>query len=353
MAALASQLEHSGTRVTVVTLDTLPGESKENGVRVVRLKSWFPIASVISFPGFGASRKIMAAFRNDGVTAVSTHTRFFPMSFIGVRVARGLGVPVIHTEHGSGFVRGVSPLVAWASRIVDHTVGRFVLRSSDKVLSVSESVAGFVKRLSGRASEVFYNAIDLPEAPAVTAARAMRFVYVGRVVPGKGWDDLLRAAHSLIASKQVAAFTVELLGDGPSMPALRSMVNELELSSVVTVRGHVAVDEVLDALRGAVLVNATRLSEGFQTSLLEALAAGSQIVSYQAPGIDQLVSEGAPIRIVQVGDLVGLAAAMRQSLEAPMHAFDTEQLKKWSWPERADQFAEILARVTCTQGAAS
>jgi glycosyltransferase involved in cell wall biosynthesis len=132
------------------------------------------------------------------VTAISTHTRFFPMSLIGVRLAKKLGVPGIHTEHGSAAVKGVSPVVALASNLVDRTMGRLVLRGATRVLCISEGAREFVRDLAGVNGEVFHNAIDTAAfsgAGADSPERRTRLVYVGRIVPGKGWDLALATAE--------------------------------------------------------------------------------------------------------------------------------------------------------------
>ena len=43
-----------------------------------RLPRRFPVADVIAFPPLGDVASAVSALRENGVTAVSTHTRFFP-----------------------------------------------------------------------------------------------------------------------------------------------------------------------------------------------------------------------------------------------------------------------------------
>lgn len=340
---LAVNLVRLGHQASVVTLDEQPSDVIEEGVRVIRLKGRFPIASVITFPAPGTALRIARQFVGEGVTAVSTQTRFFPMSLVGLSVARALNVPSIHTEHGSDYVKGVSPLIGIASRIVDNTVGRRILRESDRVLSETDQVASFVKRLSGRSSELFFNATDVTAAPQTAVESASpRFVFVGRLVPGKGWDDLLGAARILEDGDEVGPFSVEILGDGPDMPTLLSKIRSVGLSDIVVVRGQVSSDVVDRTLASAILVNPSRLSEGFQTSLLEALAAGSQIVTYGVPGALRLLADGAPVHIADKGSVSSLATQMKVALLAPMPAFPPEKLASWAWPERAAEFIGIV-----------
>ncbi len=344
VASLAAQLVADGHRASVITLANRPSaDTVERGVSVTRLRGRWSIASVISFPSPGTARRIARSMRHAGLTAVSTHTRFFPMSAVGRSVARRLRIPLIHTEHGSDHVRGVSWIIGAASRLVDVTIGRAILRSADVVLAVSEQVSAFVRRLAGVDSVLFYNAIDAPAAADRPPSAANRFVFVGRIVPGKGWDDLLAAAALLVAQEPDRRFTVEIMGDGPLMDELVAQVARRRLSAIVTVHGQVHPDVVLARLRGAVMVNPTRLAEGFQTTLLEALAAGSQVVSYPAPGVERLRTDGAPIRIAQTRTVDELAALMVQSLSDRLPVFPPEQLAHWTWPERARQYSGILS----------
>lgn len=342
---LSRMMVAHGHKATVIALADAAGESVEEGVTVIRLKRRFPIASVISFPDLSARRRIVRRLRGVPITAVSTHTRFFPMSALGGSIARRLGVPWIHTEHGSGFVRGVSPLIALASRFVDLTLGRNVLRRSDMVLAVSENVAAFVRQLAGVDAQVFYNAVDLDGWPAPVPSTGAHFVFVGRLVPGKGWDTLLDAASILRSSRADLDFTVDILGDGPEMGSVLRHVRRLGLEETVRVHGHVPPANLPALLSNAVLVNPTVLAEGFQTSLLEALAGGSQIVSYPVPGLSRLLEDGAPIRVVTEPTARFLANAMAEALDSPQPPYPTARLEQWAWPARAGQYAEIVSQL--------
>lgn len=343
---LAGEIAASGSRATIVTLAEAASDRMEGNVRVVRLQRHFPVAGVISFPAPGASKRIAAAFGNDQVTAISTHTRFFPMSAVGARVAKRIGAPVIHTEHGSDFVRSSSPVVSIASRLVDLTVGRWVLRNADLVLGVSEQVVAFVGRLAHVHATVFYNAIDVAKWSNVTVRPTTdelpHFGFLGRLVAGKGWDDLLEAAAQIRHRGNLGRFRIDIMGDGPDRSRLENRVASLGLGDVVRVHGQVPPETVRDLLTAGILVNPTVLSEGFQTTLLEAIAVGGQIVSYPVPGIDQLIADGVPVEIVQAGDQTALAVAMEAVALRPRPVLDPSILSKWSWDERGREYLRIV-----------
>lgn len=347
VSSLAETLVASGHRATVVALDDTPGTSIVNGVAVIRIAQWLRVASVLSFPLPGATRRLFRELSTLNATALSTHTRFFPMSFVGVRLAKKLAIPAIHTEHGSGFVRGVSLPIALASRLIDVTVGRVVLKSATTVLAVSEAVAAFVSALSGVTAQVFYNAIALEQWPTrSTPSPHARFVFVGRLVPGKGWQVVLEAAAWLATNHPRFVFSLDIVGDGPKAAEISTLVATLGLQNAVTLHGHVDASELSEIMGGAILVNPTTLAEGFQTSLVEALATGCSIVTYRVPGAQLLLDDGAPVIIVDHESAPSLAAAMLSAHQSPPPPYSAEKMAQWGWHARAESYLAVVANAT-------
>lgn len=340
---LAQGLTKNGVEVTVFTIGDNPGVRRDDDVVVRTGKRYFPIADIISFPALGTRRALSRVLRDQGYDLVSVHTRFFPMSLIGVLAAKSAGIPAMHTEHGSGFVAASSPLISLASRMVDQTIGRFVLRSADMVLGVSAEAAAFAKKLGARMPRVFFNAIPDFPAPLEVEDRPQHLVFVGRMVPGKGWDTFLHAIKELLA--QGIDVTGELLGDGDSLPEVRELIQTMGLTDRVVACGRVDVRRVHETLRGATLVNPTVLSEGFQTTLLEALSERGRVVTYDVPGARLLQSEGAPVVITEQKSLEALVSALRSFLSDPPPVIDYEALSSWRWPARSKQYMDLAGEV--------
>lgn len=343
--ALAHELVRKGHRATVVTLGSPVGWRQDTGVDVLTLPEHFRVADILGFPSPGTRRRISRLLRDLEADVVSVHTRFFPMSFVGWRAARAARVPVIHTEHGSDHVSSDSFLIRVASKAVDFTLGRMVLRGADRVLGVSETVVAFVNRLAGVTARVFYNAIPAEtteseaEARRATAANQKHLVFVGRIVPGKGWDTYLEVLGQL--RKAGYDLTGEVLGDGANLNELRQRVVLSDLNGVVEVRGRVPQSEVRAALRSATLVNPTTLSEGFQTTLLEAIAEGAAVATYPVPGASTLAAMGAPVAISAEPTKESLSATLEALLREPPAPAPTGFIANWTWPARADEYIEI------------
>lgn len=340
--------------VTVAYLGEPRPPFVRDGVHIVPLARRLDFRDIIAVPDAAQWRRFAASVGSGAlpagpVTHVATHTRFFPMSFLGVRLGHRLGVPVVHTEHGGGFVATSSRTVEWASRAVDLSMGRAVLRGATRVLGVSSVSCEFVRQLSGVSAERFNNGVDirrwLPENSTVSESPPddRDLVFVGRLVPEKGWRSFLDIAQR--CRERGWAGEVHVLGDGPDRATATAYADTVGLGPIHA-PGHVTPSEVREALQGAVYVNPTMASEGFQLTLVEALAAGAGVVTYDVGGTDELSAvPEVSLRVAPRGDVAALGEGTWQLLTgAPPHP-SFEQLRDWDWSAVADRYRDILEQV--------
>lgn len=340
---LASNLTRLGHEVWVLTIGEHAETRDDDGVHVAVERAHLPIADVISFPALGATRRIARFLRKKRIDVVSVHTRFFPMTFVGLQAAKRSGIPVIHTEHGSDFVSSSSPLISLGAKIVDLTLGRYVLRGAKEVLAVSEQSAAFARRLGARTTKVFYNAITSSSERREHLDRPQHLVFVGRMVEGKGWDTFLDALA--ILHRGGINIEGEILGGGAQLDEARAQARRLGLESIVTIRGRVDPSQVRSSLAGATLVNPTVLSEGFQTTLLEALAEGGRVVTYDVPGAALLHEQGHPVVICKKRTVESLVESLKTLLADPPAPSEPSMMNEWTWPTRAREYAQIAQAV--------
>jgi len=326
--------------------------TEPSGVHVIPVRRRFDFRDIMALPSWGDWREFSHLVANGlpgrpPVTHVATHTRFFPLSWLGVRLARQLRVPSVHTEHGGGFVVTASPLVRTASRMVDRTMGRSVLRGADRVLGVSRASNDFVRELSGVEAETFGNGLDLaswlPDASAPdrdASSEPRPLVFIGRIVEEKGWRAFLDAA----AAAEADGWRGEtwLIGKGNERDTALERARELGIRRLVA-PGQLPSEEVRDALRGAVYVNPSVAAEGFQLTQVEALAAGASLVTYEVGVATELASTpGLAVSLIDRGDASALSDAVRDELDRPAPRPTFEQLARWDWGRLADAYVEVL-----------
>jgi len=112
------------------------------------------------------------------------------------------------------------------------------------------------------------------------------FVCVGRLVPNKGGDILLRA----FAQHSNADRHIVFLGDGPESGALRNLAQALGIAERVQFMGYVRNPHAI-VRHATAFVSASR-SEGFPNALVEAMALGKPVAATDCPsGPSEILNE--------------------------------------------------------------
>jgi glycosyltransferase involved in cell wall biosynthesis len=150
---------------------------------------------------------------------------------------------------------------------------------------------------------------------ATGVAEPLRVVSVGRQVPKKGFDVLLRAT-ALLRDRGVPVAVVLVGETGDATPVIQGLLDELDLRDVVEVRGPCGQAELLGLYREAtVFALACRVADdgdrdGIPNVLVEAMAAGLPVVTTAVSGIPELVHDGRNGLLVPPDEPEALARAI-------------------------------------------
>lgn len=246
--------------------------------------------------------------RGEGVEHVHAHMANTPAG-VAMYAAGALGVPFSFTGHAADLFR-------------DRVLLPRKLSAAAFVACISEWHRSFYReqaRLGDERLPVVRCGVDVADSTVADDERS-GIVAVGRLVPKKGFDVLLEAVALLPAELRPR---VTLVGDGPERDALERQATSLGVSGQVAFRGAAPNAEVRELLKRAlVCVLPCRVSgdgdrDGIPVVLMEAMAAGTAVVSGDLPTIRELVRDGDTGRMVPPGDAPGLAAALRELLERP------------------------------------
>ena len=289
-------------------------DARRRGCRVVDVPALG--REVAPLADLTALAQIVRLIRRERPAIVHTHTS--KAGFLGRLAAVLARVPaVIHQPHGHVFYGYYSP----RRTAVFTALERRAARWTDRIITLTErGAAEHLARGIGRAAQYVAVPSGVPTAelraaaPARHRARARlgldpdAFVVVGlgRLVPIKGFDLLVRALPAVVA--QIPSARVLLVGGGPERERLDALARSLGVAERLELTGEVV--DVTTHLAAADLLAVPSRNEGMGRVIGEEMALRIPVVAAAVGGIPDVVTDGECGRLVAPEDADALTAAL-------------------------------------------
>src|SRR6188472_892519 len=188
------------------------------------------------------------------------------------------------------------------------------------IVTETDYAAGFLRhKFSDRADHVrrIYNGLDLAEfGRSDFSSTPPLIIAVGRLIPKKGFGDLIRACALLAEHGKL--FRCEIIGEGPLKDELRRQIDELGLQNNVVLTGAKPQTQLRGRLAAAnvfvlpSVIDPDGGMDNLPTVIMEAMATGLPVVSTNIGGIPEMVIENETGFLVQPGDAAGMADAIEK-----------------------------------------
>ena len=310
---ISRRLVRRGHRITVLTLDVHGHErcSKIEGIDIYRL----PAISVTKLVGAQLTvspfslikaTRIIRSIRPDIVHA---HNLYFNLTALAPIIKRISRLPLVTTLHLPRMQYNRKPLDI-SIQIYQKTLGRLIVKSSDKLIAVSRSVLTHaVEDLKAPSSRTIYipNGVDT----SVYLPRNQRhenaiITYVGRLIRNKGPQYLVQACPDIVKTHTEAQ--IYIVGEGPLRDKLMRQVTSQKLEDHVHFLGNVS--DVLPILQATTVFVRPSLTEGMSLAILEAMACGLPVIASNVEGNVEIIDNGKTGYLVPPADSRALAEAI-------------------------------------------
>ena len=267
-------------------------------------------ASLAMSAGLAAAR---ARLRGPRIDIVEAHIAY-PTGLIARPAARLVGAPLVLFAHGAD-VLAIPMRSTRHARQAASTYG-----AASLIVANSHFLAGEIGRLYPAVADrvrVLSPGIELQQFTHHTAATRAGVLFVGRLVPDKGVDVLIRAMAILgtgRGSDEGAVGPLTVLGDGPERARLAALAGTLQVD--LDLRGDVGRAVVADAMqRAAVVAVPSVYREPLGLVAIEAMASGAIVVASATGGLVETVIDGETGLAVPPGDVDALAAAIGRAAD--------------------------------------
>jgi glycosyltransferase involved in cell wall biosynthesis len=227
------------------------------------------------------------------------------------------GIPFSVTAHGQDFMKDLGS---------DDLLREICAAAEFVAAETDYSRELLCQRCPDSAAKIHrvYNGINLEHFPTPaqgTTNLVPRIISVGRLVPFKGFENLVDACAEL--ARRGFDFVCHIVGDGPLRDRLGAKIDMLNLSSRINLLGSLSQRAVLEKIQAADIfalasvIDAQGASDVLPTVILEAMASARPVVSTRLAGIPELVVDGETGVLVSPGDTAALTRALEQLLRDP------------------------------------
>lgn len=216
------------------------------------------------------------------------------MPFLSPLWTRAPKIVVIHHVHAEMWRMALPPALARLGNRIEERWAPPFYRGTLVVTPSESSRDDIIERLGLHPDrvQVVHNGIGSRFSPGDDpfAIRPHNVLAVGRLVPVKRFDMLIRAAAE--ARKLVPDLTLTIVGDGYERERLDAQIARLKAQEWVHLTRHVSDDDLLEHYRGARVVASASVREGWGLTLTEAAACGTPAVATRVVGHIDTVVDG-------------------------------------------------------------
>ena len=296
---LAKKLISMGHSVTVVTSDVFclgKMEITAEGIDLCRLPCYnimngrYPIYKKNA--DFKFIDKHIISQKYD---LVIVNTRFYIHSLYGAKFAHDNNIPVITIEHGTSHLTVNNRVLDFFGEKWEHFITERLKKYCTDYYGVSQASCEWSAHFGIKSKGVLYNAVDLSEIKEMVLNPVEKYrdryripdyakvvVFTGRLIKEKGVFQLLDAFNKL-NDEDLYLF---IAGDGPEKQALEKNANKNTF-----LLGKLDFPHVIALLSESDVFCLPSVSEGMSTSVLEAVATKTFVITTENGGSKELICD--------------------------------------------------------------
>jgi len=235
---------------------------------------------------------------------IHVHMLYSSLAIYGILQKKLYGIPVVVTHHGRmRFEKKIKDTFVY---LYENLFFNKLLSASDRCIALSESDAQFLASFVPKNRiNIIPNAIDSAELLCNSRTEINQFLkiynlenkkiilFVGRLIPVKGINYLIEAFRLVKKKIKDPSVVLLIVGDGNEYNPLNEIVKKNDLIDSVLFTGELSKIYINYLYQSSYLFVLPSLSEGFPTTILEALYYGIPVIGTDIPVMKQNFSDSA------------------------------------------------------------
>jgi GalNAc-alpha-(1->4)-GalNAc-alpha-(1->3)-diNAcBac-PP-undecaprenol alpha-1,4-N-acetyl-D-galactosaminyltransferase len=343
-ATLINEWVRRGEQVTLLTIDSDDSDFYRIDTRVQRAALALNISSKNwrqSAAGNVRRVKLLRAFvrrsKFDVIVSFGDKT-----NVLLLLATRGLKVPIVVAEHNDPR--------KWSIGVTAEVLRRLLYPRAGAVIVLTAGIGQWARQIvRNEAVRVIPNPVGeqcLRRSTPIVRGKQHCIVAMGRMGLEKGFDLLLHAFALCVP--RYPDWTLRLIGEGTEQQRLRNLAAQLGLEQAV--KFEPVTKEPEKALRESDLFVLSSRSEGFPMVLLEAMACGLPVVSFDCmSGPKEMIRHGLDGLLVPPEDVEALAKAMAQLMgdeheRSRLAERAVEVTERFGLPRVMQMWSEVLSK---------
>lgn len=200
--------------------------------------------------------------------------------------------------------------------ILRKGIYNYLLEKSDYIIAISKFVKSTVlenTKISNEKISVIYNGVNVSSYKTTESPHELpiKLIYVGRLIPEKGVQVLIKAMALLENKKD---YILDIVGDGYYKKELESLVQKLDLHSNVKFLGNQR--DIPQRLQSAdIFVHPAIWEEGFGITIVEAMSSGLVCIAFDKGAISEIIDNNINGFIVSEDTAESLALKIKEVKE--------------------------------------
>jgi glycosyltransferase involved in cell wall biosynthesis/phosphoheptose isomerase len=384
VAKVAKALTSLGYEVDVFTRrddDQLPDMVEwDQGIRVLYVPAGPPrfIRKEDLYPFMQDFTEYMVRFcRHQRKAYDLVHANFWMSGLVAADMKRRLGIPFVITFHALGRVRRLHQQQADGFPDVRFAVEDRLVAEADRLIAEAPQDAGDLIRLYGAdPSRIVivpcgFDPEELWPLDKASARMAIglpaeegMILHVGRIVPRKGIDTVIRAYARFLLDHKAPTKLLIVGGESdepdpertPEIGRLQRLATELGIADRVCFIGRRGRSQLKYYYSAADLFVTTPWYEPFGITPLEAMACGTPVVAANVGGLKFSVRDGETGYLVPPGDPDSLAERFRLLYSSPalLRVFGQQAIQRvnelFTWTHVAEGLSKVYGEVMLEGG---